>query len=305
MHIALERYAGNPILLPGTAAWEDLNVSNAGAAVYKDKVYLLYRAEGRERRSGPKSWPVTRIGMAVSENGYDIACRRPEVILDRDANDPWCELGCEDPRISRIGDMFYIVFVASTRYGWTGDRLALATTRDFQTFQRHGLLMPELEQRTSALLPATVDGRYVLFHRPMPNLWVSFSRDLKQWNGMTCIFQTKIGAWYENKLGIGAPPIETEHGWLVFWHGKNNRREYALGIMLLDKNDPRKILKVQEEPVLSCRTAYETTGFTPNVVYTNGAVRFHGKYFVYYGCCDRCLAVATLDEDVVERWCTS
>lgn len=303
MKIELERHAGNPIMLPQGDGWEGLNVSNAAAAVHDGKVYLIYRAEGEERRGGSNSWPVTRLGLAVSENGYDVSCRQPEPIFDRDPSDPWCEFGCEDSRISKIGDTYYIVYVTMSRFGHFGDRLAYATTKDFKTFERHGLLMDELEQRTSGFLPGKIGGKFMLFHRPMPNMWASFSDDLKKWEGMTCMFKTKPGTWYENKLGIGAPPIETKHGWLLFWHGKNNKAEYALGIMLLDKDDPRKILKLQEEPILTCQAPYEKKGFLDNVVYTNGAVLFKGKYFVYYGCCDRCLAVATVDESAVDAWC--
>jgi predicted GH43/DUF377 family glycosyl hydrolase len=303
MPLKLTRHEKNPILTATSNPWESKNVSNAAAAVYDGRVVLLYRAEGDELRGGAGSWPVTRLGLAFSDNGFDISERCPTPIFDRDANDPWCEFGCEDPRISKIGDTYYIVYVTMSRFGYTGDRLAYATTQDFKTFTRHGLLMKQLEQRTSGFLPAKIDNRFVLFHRPMPNMWVSFSDDLIHWHDMTCVLETRDGSWYENKLGIGAPPIECQHGWLLFWHGKNNRAEYGLGVMLLDKNDPRKILKMQDEPILSCEMPYEKKGFVDNVVYTNGAVRFNGRYFVYYGCCDRCLSVATIDESAVDRWC--
>ncbi len=302
--IILTRYEKNPILQARPdVKWENLNVSNAAAAVYDNKVYLLYRAEGEERRTGPQSWPLTRIGLAISENGYDISYRGELPIFDRSHTDLWQEFGCEDPRISKIGDTYYIVYVGMSRYGHFGDRLQLATTKDFRHFESHGLLMPQLEQRTSGLLPGKIDGQFALFHRPMPNLWLSYSYDLKSWNHSRCIFETKPGSWYENKLGIGAPPLETPYGWLLFWHGKNNRREYCLGIMLLDRNDPGKIIKFQEEPILRCEMPYEKEGFLPDVVYTNGAVEFQGKFFVYYGCCDHCLAVATVDSDEIYRWC--
>lgn len=303
MILKLKRYEKNPILLPSTNRWENLNVSNAAAAIYDGKVYLLYRAEGEDMRTPEIKCPVTRLGLAISENGFDISERLDFPIFDRDLNDPWCEFGCEDPRISKIGDIYYIVYVTMSRFGYTGDRLAYATTRDFKTFKRHGLLMKQLEQRTSGFLPGKIAGRYFLFHRPMPNLWGSFSSDLIHWEDMSCILETKDGSWYENKLGIGAPPLETPYGWLLFWHGKDNKGKYSLGVMLLDLNDPRKIIKFQDEPILTPELDFERQGFVSNVVYTNGAVRFKDRYFIYYGCCDRCLAVATLDAEEVEAWC--
>lgn len=301
--IQLERYEKNPILLPDDRPWSNLNVSNAAATVVGNRVALLYRAEGEERRLGPESWPVTRIGLAFSDNGFDISEKNPDPVFDRSLCDPWVEFGCEDPRISKIGEEYYIVYVGMSRFGHFGDRLRYAVTRDFKKIEEGGLLMPELEQRTSGFLPGRIDGDFVLFHRPMPNMWISRSKDLHSWHNSRCIWQTKPGSWYENKLGIGAPPIEVENGWVLFWHGKNNRSEYALGIMLLDKNDPGKILKVQEEPILRCETEYEKNGFVNNVVYTNGAVKFNDRYFVYYGCCDRCLSVATIEADRIEHWC--
>ena len=305
MIIKLERYEKNPIMTSGKNEWENLNVSNAGATVYDGKVYLIYRAEGNERRKGPESWPVTRLGLAISENGYDISCRHDVAIFGKGENDPWNKYGSEDPRISKIGDTYYIVFTAMTDYGDHGGWLMYSTTKDFVDFTEPQRLMPELEQRTSGFLPAKIDGKFMLFHRPMPNMWASFSSDLRKWEDMACIFQIKPGTWYENKLGIGPAPIETRHGWLLFWHGKNNKSEYALGIMLLDKNDPRRIIKFQEEPILTCEMPYEKKGFLDNVVYTNGAVLFKGKYFVYYGCCDHVLSVATVDEELIDRWCLS
>ena len=303
MTIKLKRYEKNPIMTPNGHKWENLNVSNAGAAVYDNKVYLVYRAEGEERRNGPSSWPVTRLGLAVSEDGYDISHRYQEPVFDSDSENMWRKFGCEDPRISKIGDDYYIVFTGMTEFGQTGDFLMYSITKDFKHFTTPERLMPEMEQRTSGLLPGKINNKFCLFHRPMPNMWVSYSDDLKTWHDSSCILQIKPETWYSKKLGIGPAPLETPYGWLLFWHAKNIKAEYALGIMLLDKDDPTKIIKFQEEPILTCEMAYEKQGFINNVVYTNGAVEFNGKFFIYYGCCDRCLAVATVDVDEVYKWC--
>ncbi|MFA6714445.1 MAG: hypothetical protein WC082_01395 [Victivallales bacterium] len=303
MTIKLKRYENNPIMTAGGNNWENLNVSNPGATVYDGKVYLLYRAEGEERRQGPGSWPVTRLGLAISEDGYHISYRHPEPVFDKSPDNFWNRFGCEDPRISKIGDTYYIVLTAMGKYGDHGDGLMYSTTEDFSTFSPLQRLMPELEQRTSGLLPAMINGKYCLFHRPMPNMWISYSNDLKSWSDTQCIFQIKPDTWYENKLGIGPAPLETPYGWLLFWHGKSGKSEYALGIMLLDKNDPGRIVKIQQEPVLTCEMPYEKKGFIDNVVYTNGAVEFNGKFFVYYGCCDHCIAAASVEVDEIYDWC--
>jgi len=303
MTIKLKRHDKNPIMLPSENKWENLNVSNAGAAVYNDKIYLLYRAEGEERRNGPGSWPVTRLGLAVSENGYDISFRHQEPIFDSDPKSIWRKFGCEDPRISKIGEDYYIVFTGMTELGQTGDFLMYSKTKDFKHFTAPIRLMPELEQRTSGFLPAKINNKYCLFHRPMPNMWISYSEDLKSWTDSKCILQIKPDTWYSKKLGIGAPPLKTPYGWLLFWHAKNIKAEYGLGIMLLDKDDPSKIIKIQDEPIMTCEMPYEKKGFVNNVVYTNGVVEFRDKFFVYYGCCDHSLAVATVDVNEIYEWC--
>ena len=131
--VKLKKYEGNPILKPNHNKWEDRNVYNAAATVYNGKVYLLYRAEGYDELREGLKWecPITRLGLAISENGFDINYRSPQAVFDRDKKDPWREYGCEDPRISKIGDTYYIVFVSMSRFGYTGDRLGLATTKDF------------------------------------------------------------------------------------------------------------------------------------------------------------------------------
>lgn len=304
VQIRLERYEGNPILKPKKdSAWENLNVSNAGVAIHDGAVHLLYRAEGEERRLGPGSWPVTRLGLAISRDGFNIDYRGPDPVLDVIRGEPnYEEFGIEDPRISKIGDTYYIVYTALSRFGAWGDKLALATTRDFKTFERKGLLMEDIEQRTSGLLPEKINGEYVLFHRIMPNAWISYSKDLKEWHGSRVFMRTHIGAWYEKKMGIGAPPIKTAKGWLLFYHGVDRNNRYGLGIALLDLHDPSKIIKNQEEPILVPEEDYEKEGFISNVVYTCGAVEKDGRYLVYYGCADRVLAVAGVSVEEVNRF---
>lgn len=304
MIIKLKRYKGNPILEPNkNNSWESVNVSNAGATIYDDKVYLLYRAEGQERRRGENSWPITRLGLAISKDGFNIDYRYPTPVIDVVKGEPnYEEYGIEDPRISKIGDIYYIVYVAVSRFGGWGDRLALATTKDFKTFKKEGFLMPDIEQRTSCLLPEKINGEYVLFHRIMPNAWISYSKDFREWHNSKIFMKTKIGTWYEKKMGIGAPPIKTPKGWLLFYHGVDRDSRYSLGIALLDLNKPFKIIKNQEEPILTAEEEYERKGFCNNVVYTCGAVEKNGQYLVYYGCADRCLSVATVSKEEINEF---
>jgi len=294
--VKLRRFDGNPILRADPANdWEAQNVSNAGAVIHNGKVHILYRAEGYELRDPPKGeWPHTRLGLAISQDGYHIDQRFTTPALDHEPHGGFGEHGIQDPRISKIDDTYWIVSALVSRYG---DRVHLSSTKDFKTFRKHGLIMPEYEQRTCGLFPAKVDRRYALLHRWLPNMWLSYSTDLKTWTDSRCIWQTRFGTWYDLKLGLGAPPIRQDDAWLLFWHARGTDGMYRLGVMWLDLADPSKVLRVQDEPILECETDYERDGFFPNVVYTCGAVELNGEYLVYYGCADRCLAVASVPVD--------
>ncbi|MDD2707319.1 MAG: glycosidase [Verrucomicrobiae bacterium] len=296
--IKLERYEGNPIMRANPAHnWESQHVSNAGAAIFNGKVQLLYRAEGDDYRKSCPTWPVARIGLAASSDGFHLDSRNDLPVIDR-YNEGLPQINAvEDPRITQIGDTYYIVYVVTSLYG---DQLALATTKDFIRFEKHGLLMEHVSQRTSGLLPEKINDEYVLFHRIMPNIWVSYSKDLKTWHGSKIVMTRKFNHWTDKKIGIGAPPIKGKNSWILFFHARDRDDVYRLGIAWLDLNDPSKVIKVQDEPILEPEMEYEKKGFVPNVVYTSGAVPLGDKYFVYYGCADQCLAVATVGREEVE-----
>ncbi|OHB56761.1 MAG: hypothetical protein A2Y12_20505 [Planctomycetes bacterium GWF2_42_9] len=291
--VKLQRYEKNPILCPdATHPWEAQNLSNAGAVIYDNKIYLLYRAEGFEPRSQYTSWPIASLGLAVSSDGFNFQRFEKPVIEKSDA---WYENeAVEDPRIAKIGDTYYITYVGTSLHG---DNIVLATTKDFRSFKHHGLLTPHINQRTSGLFPKKIRNKFVLIHRIIPSMWISYSDDLKTWTDTTCILSPKRGTWYDLKVGIGATPIELEDSWLLFWHAKDSNGAhgiYRLGVMWLDKENPSKIIKFQEEPILEVELDMEKFGYYNNVVYTCGAVELNGQYLVYYGCADRVLSVATV-----------
>jgi predicted GH43/DUF377 family glycosyl hydrolase len=154
--------------------------------------------------------------------------------------------------------------------------------------------MPDYSQRTAGLLPEKIDGEYVLFHRILPHMWVSRSRDLKEWHSSRIVIRTQRDHWTEVKMGVGATPIKTDQAWVVFIHGKDRNACYRLGIAWLDLEDPSKLVKMQQEPILEPETEYERIGFVNNAIYTCGAAVLGDEVFVYYGCADNCLAVASV-----------
>ncbi len=295
--VTLKRYENNPVMSGNPQHdWEWQFAFNPGAAIHDGKVYILYRAAGKKPKNPGTKFHESRIGLAVSENGYDISYRHPEPVIDWSPDDE-DELGifgisgAEDPRITKIGDTYYIVYTI-TSDSW--DRLALATTKDFKTFTKHGLILEDIAQRTAGLFPEKYDDKFLILHRPIPNIWISESRDLKTFENPKMILTNRILPWCEMKLGMCAPPIRMKNAWMVIFHGRDRHNTYRLGVFWLDLDDPTKVLKVQEQPILEPEAEYEKKqGITSNCVYACGAVEMNGDILVYYGACDGYTCVAS------------
>lgn len=215
--------------------------------------------------------------------------------------DPTEEYGIEDPRITPIVDRFFITYVAVSRHGAA---TALASTRDFRTFERHGIIFCP-ENKDVVLFPEPIGGRHYALHRPTPahefsrpEMWLASSPDLLHWGGHVP-FLGATAEWDAGRVGGGTPPIRTPRGWLEIYHG-NDRREgepgigaYCGGTLLLDLEDPRRILRVKGR-ILVPEEDYERTGFVPDVVFPTGVVPQGETMLIYYGAADTVSAVVEL-----------
>ena len=146
---------------------------------------------------------------------------------------------------------------------------------------------------------------YVLFHRPVSaqshraDVWLSRSADLRSWTASEPVLQSRSGPWWDaTRIGMGPPPIETPHGWLCFYHGVKQMVAtsiYRVGIMLLDLDDPTKVLRRTPSWVLGPDAPYERIGDVPNVVFPTGLVHDEesDELRLYYGAADSTIAVAT------------
>lgn len=293
--VRLTRYEGNPILAPVPEhPFEAQNVSNAGAVVHDGKVHILYRAEGHEKREPyVKAWPVTSLGLAVSRDGYHVDERLPEAVIGPEPAGEFGEHGVQDPRIAKVEGTYYVVTAGVSRWG---DRVILYETKDLRTFEKKRVIQPEHEMRTAGMFPHRFGEDCCFLLRYQPNMWIGYTPDFCDWHGTKLVRECRKGSWYGRKLGLGATPIRQDDAWLLFWHGKADALDgtYSLGVMWLDLEDPSRIIRVQEEPILTVETDYEREGYWPNVVYTCGAVEMDGNYLVYYGAADRVLCLATV-----------
>jgi predicted GH43/DUF377 family glycosyl hydrolase len=268
-------------------------VFNPAATVFEGETLLLVRVE---LRSG-----LSHLAVATSPNGRSDWTidhhRRFEPRLDT-FEEQW---GIEDPRITKVGDDYMIVY---TGYSAGGPLVRLATTRDFRTYERHGVLMSP-EDKDAALFPVQFGGRWALIHRPVPradlgaHVWLSWSPDLRHWGDASVLLEARRGGWWDaNKVGLGPPPLLTSDGWLICYHGVKETASgsiYRLGLALLDRDDPSRVVERGNEWVFGPHARYERQGDVPDVVFPCGWIlRDDGDTLdLYYGAADSAICLAT------------
>jgi predicted GH43/DUF377 family glycosyl hydrolase/glycosyltransferase involved in cell wall biosynthesis len=218
------------------------------------------------------------------------------------------EYGCEDPRATLIDGVWHVTYVSVSRLGITTSRL---TTTDFRSFERHGVMfLPD--HKDVVLFPERVGGRYVAFTRPMPHsfgrvlgMWIAFSDDLVSWGGHRPLALPRPGCWDDLRTGAGTTPFRVPEGWLEIYHGVDHNSRYALGGLLLDAEDPSRVIARSPEPILAPIAPYEHEGLLADVVFSCGHVALDdtGKHIrVYYGAADSCLAAADMQvRDIVDQ----
>jgi predicted GH43/DUF377 family glycosyl hydrolase len=279
----LQRYIHNPILKPDAARkWESGATFNCGATLSEDgRVYLLYRAVSagytRKPNGGGYDNYVSSIGSAVSQDGINFVRFEQPVIQPREE---WERYGCEDPRITMLEmddrPLYLITYTAlsAPAFSGRGDRVALAATEDFRTFHKHGVIIPDLNDKDAVIFPELIQGKIAMLHRVAPNIQIVYFDDLEQ--------LTNPGK---------------KEGWLLIYHGVDENHVYRTGIALLDLEDPSKVIAHPPYPILEPKAEYERVGDVPNVVFPEGAVIRDGMLYVYYGGADKCCCLATADLD--------
>lgn len=204
--------------------------------------------------------------------------------------------GIEDCRVATMQDGYYLTFteVSSVAVG-----VGLIITTDFLHYDRKGMIFPP-HNKDCALFEEKINGLYYAFHRPSsPELggnyiWLAESPDRIHWGNHKCLAITREGSWDETRLGAGGPPIKTSEGWLEIYHGANRHHRYCLGALLLDLNDPSKVLARSVKPIMEPNAVYEKTGFFGNVVFTNGHYVKDAVIQLFYGASDEVICSAKL-----------
>jgi predicted GH43/DUF377 family glycosyl hydrolase len=280
----LRRHPENPVLEPiPDHPWESRNVFNCGVLNHDGKIVLIYRGQGTENA-------VSHLGYAESPDGVHFI-RMPQPVFSPVG--PTEVNGVEDPRLTVLDGRIQMLYTA-----WSPEAIQVgrASTTDFHSWERHGIVFPGPDNKDAALFPRKVGGRYMAFHRVPPSMWVAYSDNLETWGDYREIMPPRDGCYDDLKLGAGGPPIETELGWLVIYHGVDKDLVYRLGVALLDRDDPTIVLNRPKTPVLEPKEPWELVGDVPNVVFTCGTAELDDDYLVYYGGADRVIALATANK---------
>lgn len=296
------RFRGNPIISPRPGLlWEAGGTFNPAAIDVGGKTHILYR--------GSTSNNASTIGYASSSDGFTID-ERPDkpIYLPREKfelqTDPRNGFGCEDPRIVEIGSRLYMTY---TGYDGATPRVAVSSIdkNDFLNKKWHTWSKPEvitpssIPNKDAAILPEPVNGKYMVFHRVHEIVCADFvnSLDFSKEKIDQCIeiIEPRRGMWDGNKVGISAPPIKTDKGWILLYHGVSWSTIYRVGVVLLDLEDPTIVKARTAAPIFEPQEEYEIKGIVPNVVFPCGAIIRNGRLYIYYGGGDKVIGVGYMD----------
>jgi predicted GH43/DUF377 family glycosyl hydrolase len=295
MRVQLERVK-DVILEPiAEHKWESRAVLNPGAIRDGDIVHILYRAVEGENFS--------TIGYAKLDRNGKVLERRPEPVIKRETDQE--KQGCEDARIVKFEDTYYIFYTA---YNSKIVRVAAASTHDFVTYKKHGVIIPGVNNKDAMIFPEPINNKVILIHRVEPNIqfayfdsieqmlagdenyWENYLKRIDEFTVMRPEFD-----WEYSKIGAGAPPIKTARGWLMIYHGVDKNLVYRAGAALSDLEDPTKVIGRLPYPILEPKRKYEMQGDVPNVVFPEGTALFDDELLIYYGGADKVIAMASVN----------
>jgi predicted GH43/DUF377 family glycosyl hydrolase len=314
--LTLRRNPHNPVLRPLPEHWwESEAVFNPAAFVHDNRVHIFYRAMGRDG--------ISRIGYASSPDGVRFDERMKTPVYDRGAGfiperarlsyntlsygpDLYASGGgwggIEDPRAVVLDDRVYMSF--GIFESWQSMRLAITSVAhvDFDArawkWDPHVTMSPQGQTNKNwVMFPRKINGKFAILHALTPHIMIEYVDNLEELRQKPIQSNNKRtgrpGHWDTLIRGAGAPPIWTEHGWLLLYHGMNPDKNtgYQVGAMLLDLHDPTHVLYQSEEPILKAEEWYENE-WKAGVVYASGACVFKGELFVYYGGGDKYVAAA-------------
>ena len=329
-----------PILTKEDIPYEAEFIFNAGVAKVNGKYVMVFRNDhgvSKEVFESKRIFPPkTSVGIAVSDNGIDGWRVSPKPLIYYDMSDKKAVVNLTgeelhrpdvyrlyDPRLSVIEDRLYLCLAMDTAHGVRGCIARLSD--DFCSVELISASAPD--NRNMVLFPESIGGYYYRLERPFPvysrggkdtfDIWMSRSPDMRFWGDTELLMGVEHVPFANDKIGPASPPIRTSKGWLTLFHAVDKEKEgrgqsdwdmkwnkrYTAGIMLLDLEDPYKVIAMSKKPLIVPELPHETDkGFRQNVIFPGGMIlEDNGEVKIYYGAADsvECLATADL-EDLIE-----
>ncbi|OGM11669.1 hypothetical protein A2V80_02670 [Candidatus Woesebacteria bacterium RBG_16_39_8b] len=306
--IKLTRFDKNPIVKPiQKHQWEAKATFNPAAIKLNDKIHIVYRAMSEDNTS--------TLGYGVTSDGFNLDYRSQEPIyVPRESFEQKSEgnrfSGCEDPRLTQIDEKIYMCYTAYD--GKNVPRVAFSTinVKDFLDWNWKWskpvlISPPDFDDKDAFIFPEKVKGKYLVIHRSGVDMDYAYMNDLNfdgsVWLEENRWISPRIGWWDSRKIGSAGPPLKTSEGWIQLYHGVSDSNIYRVGAILLDLEDPTKVIGRTEGPIFEPEKDYEVRGEVANVVFPCGAVQLGRDLFVYYGAADKVLGVATCNIDELVR----
>jgi len=304
---SITKAAHNPIIAPEERNdWESWQTFNPAAVLVNDAVHFLYRAIGCDG--------ISRFGYANSKDGFLLDERHPVPVYQESdthqesyvsyslaSGGSWG--GCEDPRLVHIAedDKIYMTYTScreGLRIGLSSIRVNDLLNKRWRWSQPRYISPPGEVHKNWIIFPEKINGQYAILHSISPRILVAY-RDSLEFKAGEYIYSYyhpsgSSKRWDSYLRGPGPTPIKTKHGWLIFYHAMshNSMSKYKIGAMLLDLEDPTKILHRSAHPILEPSEYYEMDGFKPGVVYVLGAAIKGDDLILYYGGADSYVCVA-------------
>jgi len=301
----ITRNPSNPILTAKDIPFECMRCFNPAAFRFNNKYCLLIRVMDFQKNES--------FAFADSEDGINFKVKKDFQMLPSETD----EGRMNDPRVTKIDDTYYIFYCSDPK---SGIKIGIKKTKDFETFEDIYYSLPD--NRNAVLFPEKINGYYVRLQRPFSrwyyldrgyDIWISSSPDMEFWGRHKKVLSYTDVAWGNNKIGPGPQPIKTDKGWLVIYHGVEGpdgtdtawKKTYRAGIMLLDLEDPSKVLACPDAPLLSPEEDYETDPtYRPNVIFPTGVIeKEDGGINLYYGAADNSIALAETTKDALLDFC--
>lgn len=300
----IKRYPDNPIVKPSDMPKACAAIYNCGAVKTPEGEYVLCgRFESIDKVQYP--WTLRSpdgIHFTPDPEPLKFESDDPELLADFEFYSSKTGSGLNawyDPRINPLDGTYYLTLSLS---GMSGVRIGIAQTDDFKTARPVSFPL-HVHNYDAVMFPEKIDGKYWMLHRPSPLfgavkacIWIASSPDLIHWGNCRIVAQPQ-GFWEDKKMGVNTPPIRTDQGWLIIHHGvfgHSNGVNYSVGAMLLDLEQPWKVVARTRTMLMVVEELYEMVGQVPNVIYPSGLIAEpDGTFKLYYGAADYCECLAT------------